>query len=347
MTLYELHLQQFRSYQDARFTFDPHVTVITGPNGSGKTNILEAVYLLGYGKSFRDNDEALLQYEQPWWRIAATIDDTSRELRYETTPTSATKTFIYENEKRGRFTSRYHLPIILFEPDDLLLVHGSPSRRRTYLDTLLGRLSPSYATTLRRYERALAQRNKLLKQSSFIDEDSMFIWDIALAEEAAILVAVRNDFISRANGVLGEYYSHIAEKAHRLEVKYVSSIQSDNYKQALIHALKSRYARDLATGFTSAGPHRDDIDFMMDDKDMEQSASRGEVRTLLLSLKRLETDRYRDIFDTTPLFLLDDVFSELDATRRKHLIDKFYDHQMIITTTNADVVRTKAYRIKL
>ena len=347
MTLREIHLQQFRSYTDKRFIFDPGVTVITGPNGSGKTNSLEAIYLMGYGKSFRDNDETLMGYGKNWWRVAATVDDTSRELRYETSASISTKTFIFENEKRGRFTSRYQLPIILFEPDDLLLVHGSPSRRRSYLDALLGRLSPSYATILRRYERALAQRNKLLKQSVSIDEDTMFIWDIALAEEATLIVAMRKDFIERANRVLSNYYSHIAEKEHQLEIRYVSHVHSENYKQSLIHALKSRYDRDQATGFTSAGPHRDDIDFMMDNKDMELTASRGEIRTLLLSLKRIETDRYRDIFETTPLFLLDDVFSELDATRRKHLIDNFYDHQMIITTTNADIVKTKARQIKL
>lgn len=347
MRISDIHLQHFRSYTDQRFSFDPQVTLITGANGSGKTNILEAIYILGYGKSFRDADESLLKYDAKWWRIQGVVDDSSREVRYETTPLKPTKTFMYESEKRGRFTSRYHLPIVLFEPDDLLLVHGSPVRRRNYIDSFLGRLSPSYGTTLRRYERALAQRNRLLKQSTVIDDDTMFIWDIALAEEATHLVSMRRAFIELANKTVGTYYSHIAEKDYVVELIYQSSIGHDNYKQGLIHALKARYARDIATGFTSAGPHRDDVRFMMDTKDMETSASRGEIRTLLLSLKRIETDQYRDIFETTPLFLLDDVFSELDSARRKHLINHFYDHQMIITTTNADVMKLKAHQIKL
>lgn len=346
MNISSLHLQQFRSYDDRRFDFDPAVTMITGPNGSGKTNILEAIYMMGYGKSFRDHDEALLQYDAEWWRICADVDDTEREIRYEASPRPQ-KSFIYEHEKRGRFTSRYHLPIILFEPDDLILLHGSPSRRRDYFDTLLSRLSPHYGTVLRRYERALAQRNRLLKQSASINEDEMFVWDIALAEEAAVITTLRRDFIQKANEYLGGYYSHIAEKDHRITCRYESNITAENYKQALIHGLKARYTRDQLTGFTSVGSHRDDVSFWLDEKDMKLSASRGEIRTLMLALKRIETDRYREVFETTPLFLLDDVFSELDATRRKHLINHFYDHQMIITTTNADVVRLKAHQIKL
>src|SRR5688500_11923196 len=121
MQLTRLHLHQFRSHDNAEFQFDPHVTAIVGPNGSGKTNILEAVYALCMGKSFRDGDDELIRYGEEWWRIEAEIDGIARELRYQ--PSNKGKQLIVEGASKGRFTYRHQLPVVLFEPDDLLMIH--------------------------------------------------------------------------------------------------------------------------------------------------------------------------------------------------------------------------------
>lgn len=329
MTLSRLYLRQFRSYSDAVFDFVPGITVITGPNGSGKTNILEAIYLLAAGKSFRDHDEALIQHDREWWQLRGEFLGVERELRYENNQ----KQFYYEGEKRGRFTRSHRLPVVLFEPDDLMMVHGSPSMRRNYLDHLLLQISYGYGAALRRYERALAQRNRLLKQSR-LDNDSLFVWDIMLAEEAEAVALRRDELIASLDSTIADYYSALAGRSHRLQVGLVSTTGRHHYKQSLIHDLQRRSQHDLATGFTSVGPHRDDIEFYLDGKHMTTNASRGEVRTLLLALKRFELDKLQAAHDVPPIFLLDDVLSELDRHRQQQLIRDFYGGQIVITATD-------------
>lgn len=332
MTLSRLHMRHFRSYDDRVFEFQPGTTIISGPNGSGKTNILEAIHVLATGKSFRDHDEALLQYDQEWWQIQGVFSEVEREVRFK----DMKKEFYYEGERRGRFSRAHRLPVVLFEPDDLLMVHGSPSKRRAYIDHLLSQVIPSYGSALRRYERALAQRNRVLKQQR-IDKDSLFVWDITLAEEAEYIAVKRDECILLLNEHLAGYYSAIAGSDHTLEVSLVSITKRKNYKQSLIHDLEHRIERDKATGFTSVGPHRDDIEFYLDGKHMATNASRGEIRTLVLALKRYEIDQLKEVWQTPPLFLLDDVFSELDKMRQQQLVTGFYDGQTIITTTESDM----------
>lgn len=329
MGLETLQLRQFRSYDDRTFTFGPRTTIIAGNNGTGKTNILEAIYTLSHGSSFRDADDALQQHDQSWWQVRGVFDGTERELRYQQNQ----KQFYLEGERRGRFVRAHRLPVVLFEPDDLLMVHGSPSKRRSYIDHLLSQTIPSYGGALRRYERALAQRNRLLKQPH-VDKDSLFVWDITLAEEAEYIAMRRDECIALLNQHLHTYYSNVAGSEHTLEVSLVSQVDRAQYKQALIHELERRADRDRLTGFTSTGPHRDDIEFYLDGKNMVTNSSRGEVRSLVLALKRFEIDRVAESWQTSPLFLLDDVFSELDTTRQSQLISGFYDGQMIITTTD-------------
>lgn len=329
MTLSRLHLRQFRSYDDQEFVFMPGTTIITGENGSGKTNIIEAIYVLTHGKSFRDGDEDLMRYDTDWWQVQGDFNGTLRELRYQ----MKVKQFWYEGERRGRFVAAHRLPVVLFEPDDLMMIHGSPSKRRHYLDHLLSQVIPSYGASLRRYERALAQRNRLLKQS-YVDKDSLFVWDITLAEEAEYIALRRDECIEGLNASLSAHYSAIAGNEAKLLLYTVSTTSRTNYKQSLIHDLERRLDRDRATGFTSVGPHRDDIEFYLDGKNMVTNSSRGEVRTLVLAMKRYEIDQLRAATQTAPLFLLDDVFSELDQNRQRQLAMSFYNGQMIITTTH-------------
>ena len=332
MHVSRLHLHQFRSHEDAVFDFDPHVTAIIGPNGSGKTNILEAIYTLCMGKSFRDGDDDLITYEQDWYRIEGSIDDVARELRYQ--PSNKGKQLIIDGTSKGRFTYRQQLPVVLFEPDDLLMIHGSPSARRKYIDELLQKLSLPYRQLLARYERVLTQRNNLLKQRHSMSElkDNLFVWDVSLAEIGSKIIAMRIDIIEQINMLASETYSDIAGKKQNLTLSYVHPHQQQTESQ-IVSALTHHLDDDLRRGFTTVGPHRHDIEFELELQSAKHTASRGEVRTILLSLKYIEIQLLTKERADTPILLLDDVFSELDNDRKRRL-SEIPGVQVILTTTD-------------
>lgn len=330
MHISSLRLQNFRSYIDREFTFDPSVTIISGPNGSGKTNILEAIHVVSTGKSFRDGDDELTRYDQPWWKLQGGFDTGQREVRYQ----DGVKSLIIEDGEHKRFSKSHRIPVVLFEPDDLYLIHGSPGARRKYIDAVITAVTPGYATTLRRYERALAQRNRLLKSPRAVDEDELFVWDIMLAEQAELIVTRRKDLVSRWSAELSTSYSTIADTSSVVTARYHTVISGDHYKQSILNHLKAASTHDRLTGSTSVGPHRDDIEFFLDGKSCVSSASRGEIRSLVLSLKRSEIHSLVRYYDTKPLLLMDDVLSELDNNRQRNILGIGEGYQTILTTTH-------------
>lgn len=331
----EIHMRQFRSHGDKRFEFDSGITIISGPNGSGKTNILEAIYVLATSKSFRDNDEYLTQYDKEGWRIVGMVDGAQREMRY----VDGIKSLTIDQKTYKRMPSLKRLPVVLFEPDDLMLIHGSPQHRRRYIDNCITAIQPSYASTLRRYDRIISQRNRLLKTSSSLDEDKLFVWDVLLTEQADKIARERQVYIEQWNNQLSEAYSLIANTPSDVSATYLSNpdTYSKNYKQTLINALKLRHERDMVVGSTSVGPHRDDYLFKLNSKDFVTNASRGEVRSLVLALKQIEATQIEAKSQAPPLLLLDDVFSELDTKRQKYLALHYQKNQVIITTTHHEV----------
>lgn len=332
MALERVKLYNFRSYTEREFVFSPDVTVIIGKNGAGKTNILEALYVLLQGRSFRDNDESLLCYTTDWWRVHGYMGDDERELRYQPSQTSP-KQLIVNGVNKGRFTYKQQLPVVLFEPDDLLLIHGSPSARRAYLDSLLVQIVPSYRTTLARYERAVLQRNTILKKGGTVAtlHDAVFVWDVALSEYGAEVIAQRSRLVETLNQQLGEYYTEIAQQSNTFTVTYEPPSKQGSHRLAQL--LSRSFEKDRLRGFTSVGPHRDDIGFVLNNKDARTTASRGEARTIILALKRAELDILHTTLGVRPLFLLDDVLSELDETRQEQVI-KNNGYQIVLTTTH-------------
>ncbi|HMR72642.1 MAG TPA: DNA replication and repair protein RecF [Candidatus Saccharibacteria bacterium] len=329
-------LYNFRSYSERSFEFSETVTVISGKNGTGKTNILESIYVLMQGKSFRDSDEQLMQYDTEWWKINGEFDTGERELRYQPGAT-VPKQLLVDSVNKGRFTYRQQLPVVLFEPDTLLLLHGSPSNRRAYLDALLISLNPTYRPLLAKYERALLQRNNILKNGGTLAQlqDKVFVWDIALAEYGSQIQLARQDLVERLNKKASETYSMLAAGKNQVAVIYEPTHVSNS--QRLAEALNRSLHKDALRGFTSVGPHRDDVEFLLNGKDAKSTASRGEVRTIILMLKYIELSLLTEATGQTPLFLLDDVFSELDEARQKALLASTEGVQKIITTTHKPV----------
>ena len=327
----KLSVQNIRSHDNFIIELSPTVTVVTGDNGSGKTSLIEALYLSLQGKSFKGSDKDMLRHETPWWRIDVDFDDfTKRTVTFNPDLTTGRKKFTVDDKINYRLPVKSRYPVVLFEPDDLRLLHGSPTRRRQFIDNFINQLDPMYISALHKYERALKQRNNLLKNQS-ISNDELFVWNVALSEYGSYIIEKRIAFIEQINSQLNNAYNVIAKSSDIVTMHYSHTYISD-IKQKLLNDLHSHMERDLLNGFTSTGPHRHDVIFQFNNSPALDVASRGEVRSIVLALKFLEVDIIEQITNLNPIILLDDVFSELDENRQSQLC--LSESQVIITTTH-------------
>lgn len=329
-----LHVRHIRSHTEYIVEFSPEVTILTGANGSGKTSLLEAVYLSLQGSSFRGSDGELLQKESPWWKIDVVLNDQQvRTIKFDPEKATSRKQFVIDSKTTARIPAKLKHPVVLFEPEDLRLLHGSPTRRRQFIDRFISQLNPFYGPALRKYERALKQRNNLLK-STYINDDQLFAWNVALAEHGAYVIEQRIAFIEQINQNLSGLYQDIAGTTDDVSIHYSHTFVGD-IKQKLLNELHAHLDRDRYLGNTSVGPHRHDVIFEINNSPALSVASRGEARTIVLALKFLEVDIIEQLTGKTPIILLDDVFSELDATRQKLLTSQLKGHQIIITSATS------------
>lgn len=336
--LAEVRLKNFRSYRDDSFEFGPGVNIIVGPNASGKTNLLEAILVISNGSSYRVKDAELLAFETDWTRLdAKLIEGGERTVKLVQQPTF-TKSFELEGKQYKRLGLGQTLPVVLFEPNHLLMLSGGPERRRNYLDDVLEQTVVGYGTLRRQYKRTLAQRNSLLKRSSGDLKTQLFPWNVRLSQLAGQIVRARCELISKINQQLPTLYKNLSRSKVSVEVIYSAPWQPNNYETGLLKKLDSSVETDKLRGFTANGPHREDMLVLFDGHPAQETASRGESRTLVLALKIIEMQSIAEARGRTPLLLLDDVFSELDGARRHALTDYLQKYQVFITTTDADVV---------
>ncbi|MBI5754098.1 DNA replication/repair protein RecF [Candidatus Peregrinibacteria bacterium] len=344
MKLTKLELENFRNYPKYKYDFpaDKEVIVLVGPNGIGKTNLLEAIYLLSLGKSFRSLlQDDLVHWDNEFLRCTAhaEIDDESCHLEvfYSTKPIRR-KNFKKNgvNLKNSEYLG--NLLTVLFHPEDLNMLYLQPSLRRRYMDIVLSQTDKSYLLSLTNYKKALKQRNALLGQireahfdgasESALQED-LAAWDEEIVQYGAPLIAKRLEFTAFLNEKIEKIYHKISGEKERISIEYVSKIVTPTlYSDTLL----ARRRQDTFKAETSAGPHRDDLAFFLNGKNICTSASRGEFRTLLLALKLAEIDFIKARTGKNPILLLDDVFSELDHRRQTHLLKSIKGCQTIITT---------------
>jgi DNA replication and repair protein RecF len=337
--IHSIRLQQFRNYSDDSFEFEPGVNIIVGPNGSGKTNLLEAILTISIGKSYRVRDQDLIQFQKPWARLDANNDGENRTIKLVQESTRAKKSYVFDDKEYKLLTRNHIVPIVLFEPDHLQLLHGQPELRRNFLDDLLEQTVPGFITTRKHYRRVLSQRNALLKSFKKPSKDQLFVWNLRLSELGGSVVKYRMELVESIAKKLPDLYQNIAgSKSTEVTIKYQSKIPHASYETTLLKALEDYYERDIERGFTSLGPHRDDFMILFNDHPASEAASRGEVRTALLALKIYELELLEKTHSKKPILLLDDVFSELDGKRRHALAGFLKDHQTFITTTDADLV---------
>lgn len=331
-----LRLQNFRSYKDTAFEFEDGVNIIVGPNASGKTNALEAIMVVSTGESYRARDAELMRFNTQWLRLDAQTSSEQRTLKIE--EPRASKTFEVGGKTYKRLPFDKTFPVVLFEPEHLRLLGGQPELRRDYLDNLLTQTTPGYKQLRQQYQRTLRQRNALLKRGQAIASGQIFAWDIRLSELGGQIAIHRGDLVETIHSDVARLYQKLSNSKVKLVLNYQSAFAIDHYSSRLLHALEQKLRDDCARGFTGTGPHRDDLTILFDGHPAQDSASRGEVRTLLLALKVIELQLLEKVRGQKPLLLLDDVFSELDGTRRRALTAFLQDYQTFITTTDADVV---------
>lgn len=330
----DIRLQNFRSYKDSAFELDSGVNIIVGPNASGKTNLLEAVLVLCRGSSYKASAQELVKFGQQWARVDAhTKTGGLRTVKIK----GAQKAFVVDNNKYIRLPQNKTLPTVLFEPLHLLMLGGSPELRREYLDDLLQQTILGYGTIRQAYKRTLRQRNSLLKKGPKIAQNQLFAWDIRISELGSQIAAARFELVEMLANTAPALYKKLSKNTNKLALAYTSTIPIKNYGSAMLKRLEAGVGLDFTRGFTGYGPHRDDLSVSIDNQS-STSASRGEVRTIVLTLKILELQMLEKLRGQKPVLLLDDVFSELDGQRRRALTEYLKNYQTFITTTDADVI---------
>jgi DNA replication and repair protein RecF len=328
-----LTLSNFRSYKHQHISFGPGMNIITGPNGSGKTTILEALHMLIQGSSFRTDDSATVRHGSEWSRLDMVYSGDTYTLTY--TPATREKTL----SKNKTSLLKSDLNALLFEPEQLRIIHGPPDLRRRWLDDTIVVSTPGYSKTLAGYYRALRQRNALLARGNF-NKDDMFVWDVKLAEYGTIIALRRREQVERMDSLLSARYQDISGTKQEVRLRYQSPFGPD-YASEFLRALIERTTIDRQRGFTSRGPHREDLVFLLNGSPAAEVASRGERRSLYLATKLLEYGQLAGISETPPLLLLDDVFAEFDEHHKHFLRNLKLDTQIIITTVEDRVPAPK------
>lgn len=325
MILSKLLVQNLRTHSKYEINLQSSVSLIVGKNGSGKTTLLESIYIALRGKSFKTADAQIVKDGKDWYRIDIETDRGSRTVKFN----QGMKTFDIDGKIHRRLTDSVKYPVVLFEPDDMRIIGGSPTRRRDYIDRLASQCDTRYALSLRRYERALMQRNKLLKSGRF-DRDQLFVWDVALSQYGNTIIETRRRLIDEIDARMIDVYRTISPTEDDVTIRY--SYQSHTSPQRILTELEHSFERDQVLGTTSVGPHRHDLKFEFNDHPAGEVGSRGELRTITLALKFIEADLLEKYTGEKPIILLDDVFSELDELRQQRLLGEFHDHQVVMTS---------------
>lgn len=333
-----IRLQNFRSYRDQSFEFGNGVNIVIGPNASGKTNLLEAVLVLCRGSSYRGRDSELLKVGAAWSRLDGNFGGSTRTLKIEAHENSLAKTYLFDDKVYKRLGLDKTVPVVYFEPNSLQVISRGPDQRRDYFDDLLERSQIEYKRTLNAYKRTLAQRNNLLKQPQSKARSQLFAWDVRLSELGAKIAENRQHLTNAINQTLSDTYSQIAGHKTAVRLDYEAQFRIGSYASQMVAKLEEGSARDFERGFTGYGPHREDFSAYINSQPASSAASRGENRSLMLALKIFELELIEKNRGEPAIFLLDDVFSELDGRRRHALVDFLGERQTIITTTDADTV---------
>ena len=344
MKVKELSIAAYRNLKEIHFIPVEGVNVIYGDNGQGKTNLLEAVWIFTGSRSFRNTKETeMIPLGESFSRLELSFENKQRNnhavLAYGQKKKIALNEISLDSSRS--LIGNFHA--VVFDPGHLYFIKGGPAERRRAVDMIICQLKPRYVSILSQYARLLDQRNRLLKDirisSSLLD--TLDIWDQSLAKLAALIIKTRTSFIDRLQPYTRELHFGITSGKEELTFHYHSSVLYENSvdEDAILKAFKQFRNDDIKNGMTSIGPHRDDIDILLNKISARLYGSQGQQRSAVLSLKLGECALVEEMIGEPPVILLDDVMSELDEWRRDYLLHHLTERQIFITCCDAGQIR--------
>jgi len=353
----ELAIKSFRAHSESRVQFESGLNVIHGKNGAGKTNLLEAIHYLGLSKSFlASNDRYVLRKGDPFIEVKGSFEGEQRsklEIRFAFEPGAGKKFFVNKSPLDRASELVGQIPMVVLSPTDYVITAGPPDERRRFLNKTLAQLKPSYLIDLMQYRRALKQRNSLLmhyRMTRRMEPGSLQSWNQQLASCGASLIATRYQFVDQFSDYLKNAHTLMGEGNETPSIKYktllpaeqLEGMEEEDILKEMIAKYESESVAELDKGKTLSGPHRDDLEFSLDEFTVRQYASQGQHRTFGLALKLAKFHLLKDNLDETPILMLDDVFGNLDEERTTTfmaLLAAGQLGQVLVTIANLDVFR--------
>jgi len=332
MYINNLKLKNFRNYEEADILFSPEKNIIFGLNGQGKTNIVEALYFLQSGRSYRSNKEKeTIKFGCDYTKIEAEFvkDEIKNNVMFFISDKKSVKLNGILLERLSELIG--NINIVIFTPDHLNLIKEGPSVRRNYLDSFISQLKPNYFQNLISYYKVLKQRNNILKRKNKDLLSTISVWNEKLADLSVKICEMRSKAIEKIN----ECINDTEIETENIKLEYSPGVKGDfKERKNIINQLESGIERELEYGMTMTGPHRDDFDIFMNEKNIKKYGSQGQQRSCVLKLKLSECKIIKEKTGEMPPILLDDILSELDENRRKLFIESIKDTQVIITCTD-------------
>ena len=353
MRLNELQIKNFRNYKEAHLTFDKNLVIFLGENAQGKTNLLESIFVLSMTRSHRTTQEQeLIGWDEGNAYIKGLVQKKHATVPLELLLTKKgrkTKVNHIEQKKLSSYVGQMN--VILFAPEDLSLVKGSPQLRRRFLDMEIGQINPIYLYDLVQYQKILKQRNQYLKQlfeKKQTDELYLDILTEQLVDFGSKIFLARQFFVKRLEYWANQLHGQISQGKETLAIEYVSSLplltttDLETIKADFLTALAKSREKERYRQMTTVGPHRDDLIFLINEKNVQTFGSQGQQRTTALSVRLAEIDLIHEETGEYPILLLDDVMSELDDSRQLHLLHTIEGKvQTFLTTTTLEHLKNK------
>ena len=334
MWISKINLNNFRNYKNEIIELNKNLNIFYGENAQGKTNIIESIFLCSMGKSFRARkDVEMIKVGKENVRIEVLYEKCDRcgKIKIDL----SNKKNIYLNGIKLKKLSELlgTINVVIFTPDDINILKGGPQNRRRFLDIMISQLKPNYMYNLNLYLKTIEQRNNYLRQirEERKPEELLDIWDEKLIEYAEKINNYRKEFITKIQEKIVKIHKEITDNKEEIKIEYKTDCEN---KEKYYNLLKERRKLDIIKGYTTKGIHRDDFIVSINDRDLGAYGSQGQHRTAILSLKMSELDIIYDEIGEYPILLLDDFMSELDEKRRKHLLEKIKNIQVIITCTD-------------
>ena len=342
MILEKLELKNFRNYSTLNVDLNENINILYGKNAQGKTNILESIYVLGFTKPHSSFiDSAIIKAGEKFCTVKGILNNNNIKNNLEITYTEASKNIKIDNnhiKKVSDYISK--LNIITFYPEDLELVKGSPIFRRNFLNLELSQLYSNYYKVLNDYNKLLKIRNEYLKKISInqvIDNNYFEIITEYLIDKSIFIYKMRYKFVEKLNDNVKKIYKKLTN-TDEFNIKYISNyelVEDKLFKENLQNLYKKNINKDIKFGSTTIGPHKDDLEFYIDNINIKNYGSQGQKRVAVLAIKLAEIEIFKKYAKSNPILLLDDVFSELDSTKRNRLLTYINKNiQSIITTTD-------------